>query len=219
MLNEIKKKAQQIKAKPVVAALNKNGFLAEYFDSPEDALQRILELVPHEGTVGVGGSVTIRDIGVVEELKKRSALTVYDHWQKGLSSEDILEYRYKQTQSDVFLSSSNAVTQDGKIVNWDGVGQRVASMIFGPRKVILVMGTNKIAPDLDSAIKRGQKIVAPMNSRRLAKDTPCVKFGKCGDCNSPDRSCIVTTILHKHPAGKQSIMKFHVLLIGRELGF
>ena len=198
----------------VVSALKKNLFEALYTPTPEQAVEEILKRIPEGSTVGVGGSVTVRELGLVELLKTRGH-TVFDHWQPGLDPGEVDNIRRRQLTSDVFLSSSNAVTVDGHLVNIDGSGNRVASMTFGPRKVIVVVGINKITRDYQSAMNRIKNEAAPLNFCRLNLPTPCAKTTLCSDCSPPARFCRVTAVTEVRPSG---IPEFVVIIVGKSIG-
>lgn len=198
----------------VVEALQKNNFSAEYVSTVEDARKRVLELIPAEGSVGIGGSFTTAQLQILDELSRRGNL-ILNHGIAALSPEEKMEIRRKQLTSDCFLTGTNAVTLDGKLVNVDGVGNRVASMIFGPKKVIVVAGINKIVKDVDRALERIELLAAPINCKRLNIPNPCVKTGVCMDCNTSTRICNVTTIIRKKP----SQTDITVIVVGEELGF
>lgn len=200
--------------KKVVAALQKNNFQAEYVENREIAAQRLLELVPAEGTVGVGGSVTIEKLNVLDKLAARGN-TLFWHNSLGLSPAEVHELRIGQQTCDCFLTSTNAITLDGILVNVDGTGNRVAAMIFGPGKVIIVTGANKIVKDVEAALERIEMVAAPQNCIRLRYNTPCATTGYCVDCQSEQRICNVTTIMRKKPT-RTDIM---VLVVGEELGY
>lgn len=197
-----------------VKAFEKNGFSAKYFSNREEALKYILDLIPKNSTVGLGGSVTIREIGLDAELEKRG-LTLYNHWRKGISAEERKDILKAQQTCDVFITSSNALTLDGKIVNIDATGNRVAAMIFGPSKVIIVCGINKLTENADLALKRIKNEASPKNAIRLNRQTPCAQTGTCADCQSQDRICCVTTIIEKQPI----LTETHVIIIGEPLGY
>lgn len=205
----------QERAHRVVEALKKNLFDAIYVPTGDQAVEEILKRIPEGATVGVGGSVTLRQIGVVELLKKRGH-EVYDHWQEGLDPAAVDGIRRKQLTSDVFLSSTNAVTAGGHLVNIDGSGNRVASMTFGPKKVVVVAGINKIAVDQDAALNRIKNEAAPLNFYRLKLPTPCAKTTFCANCQPPARFCRVTAVTEVKPSG---IPEFVVILVGENLGF
>ena len=196
------------------AALNKNNFKACYFATRDEAVNHIMGLIPADATVGIGGSWTIKQLHI-DNLVEERGHTVYNHNKPGLSPETVLDYRRKQLSCDVFLTSTNALTSDGKLVNTDGVGNRVAAMMFGPKKVIVVAGINKVADTLAEAEKKVKMNAAPINNKRFNKNNPCVKTGICMDCSSPERICNLTTVIHKKPP----LTDMYVVIIGEELGF
>jgi hypothetical protein len=166
-------------------------------------------------SVGFGGSDTIRSgLGILDALKEQGK-TTYDHWQQGLSKEDDLDIRLQMGRCDCFLCSANAVSLTGEVVNVDGIGNRTNAMTFGTRKVVIVAGMNKVTQDLDSALARVREIAGPMRAKSLGFDTPCAKTGICNDCNSPQRICRVTAILHRRPM----LTDISVVLVGLALGF
>ena len=197
----------------LIEALNKNGFKTIYAETGKEAAKIIMDSISPEETVGVGGSLTIRELGLVESLINRGN-KVFHHWRKGMTSEEVLETLKNELSSDVFLTSSNAVTMDGKLVNRDMVGNRVSAMIFGPKRVFVVVGVNKIVKDVNEALERIKR-VAPLNAKRIGAKTPCVESGYCVDCDSPDRICRVTTIIEKVP----SRTEITVVLVNESLGY
>lgn len=201
--------------KKVVAALIKNDFKAYYVQTGLEAVEKVLELTPIDATVGMGGSWTTQAELSLDQILARRGNTIYNHGEPGLTKEQVADYRHRQLSSDVFLASSNAVTLDGKLVNVDGAGNRVAAMIFGPKKVIIVAGINKIVRDVAEAEHRIELYAAPMNNKRLNRPNPCTTTGVCMDCQGPTRICNVTTILRKRP----SLTEMHVIIIGEDLGF
>lgn len=199
----------------VMANLSKNGFQASFAGTAADAKDMVLGLISPGAPVGVGGSVTIRQLNLIEILRQQGH-EVYDHWQKGLSPAEIHEIKLKHLISPFFLTSTNAITQDGKLVNIDNTGNRVAAMIFGPQHVIVVAGKNKIVASLDEALKRIKEQVAPVNAQRRQDQTPCAATGKCEDCHSPYRLCRVTTVLERKTRG---IGTFSVIIVKETLGY
>ncbi|HCL80034.1 MAG TPA: lactate utilization protein C [Synergistaceae bacterium] len=197
-----------------VEALKRNRFEAEYCATKEEAAKKLLSLIPEGASVGFGGSWTVKALGVSETLAK-GGHALYDHGVPGLTNEEKLDLRRKQLTCDVFLSGTNAVTLDGELVNVDGSGNRVAAMIFGPKRVVVVAGANKIVRDLAEAFDRIETKAAPLNNKRLGLKNPCTETGTCMDCQSATRICNVTTIIEKKPGGAD----FHVLVVGEELGF
>jgi len=197
-----------------LTALRANGFKTLLAKNREEAKKMVLELISPEESVGVGGSITIREMGLLESLEARGTKVVH-HWVKGLSSQEVRDLMSKETQADVFLTSSNAITRDGKLVNKDMTGNRVSAMIFGPQKVIVIAGVNKIVTDLTEAMERIEKVAAPLNAKRIGAKTPCATTGTCSACNSPDRICRVTTIIDKCP----SKTDMAVMLVNEKLGY
>jgi L-lactate utilization protein LutB len=198
----------------VVARLKKNGMEALYFSTAAEAKEEVLRRIPSGATVGAGGSVTLRQMGLLEALEKRGH-EVYDHWREGLSPEGRLEMGRKHPRSDVFLTSTNALTMDGKLINVDATGNRITSMIMGPQKVLVITGVNKIVKNLNQGLARLKKI-APRNCQRRKDPTPCVQDLTCHDCDSPARICRVTTIIERRPGAMKD---FTVILVGEELGY
>lgn len=197
-----------------VEALKKHGFDAHFSETIDRARESILGMIAPYKSFGFAGSHTTRSLGVVKVLREQGK-TVFDHWQEGLSKEEDLRLRLEQGRCDCFFCSANAVSATGEIVNVDGVGNRTNSMTFGPRKVVIVAGMNKVRHDLESAQKRVREIAGPMRAKSLHINTPCAETGICTDCNSPQRICRVTTILHRRPM----MTDVSVVLINRALGF
>ena len=202
------------KAKKAVEKLVAHDFRAIYVGTKEEAVQEIWKHITPKQKIGVGGSITIRELGILENLEAQG-YTVYNHWKPGLSKDSVLETRKSQMTSDIFLSGVNAITLTGELVNIDGVGNRINSISFGPGKVILVAGYNKIVEDVQEGIKRIKNVAAPLNARRLKIDVPCAKVGKCLDCNSPNRICRVIAIHERNPF----LTDILIILVGEELGF
>ncbi|OGQ11722.1 MAG: lactate utilization protein C [Deltaproteobacteria bacterium RBG_19FT_COMBO_46_12] len=202
------------RSKKAIEKLKANEFKAIYVETREGAVQEIWKYITPKLRIGVGGSLTIRELGILEKLEEQGN-AVYNHWKPGLSKENVLEIRKFQMTSDLFLSSVNAITLNGELVNIDGIGNRVNSINFGPGKVILVVGYNKIVDDVQEAIHRIKNFAAPLNARRLNIDVPCAKVGKCVDCNSPNRICRVIVIHERKP----SLTDILIILVGEEMGF
>jgi L-lactate utilization protein LutB len=197
-----------------LTALKANGFEVIYVNNAKEALNKVMLLIPKEAKVGIGGSVTVRDIGLVEAIEKQSN-TIFMDWGKPLGLKEKIKVRKESLTSDVYLTSSNAITLRGQLVNIDRTGNRVSAMIFGPKKVIIVAGANKLVDTLDEALARIRNIAGPLNGKRLNLKTPCALTGKCTDCNSPDRMCKVTVILEKKP----NFSDITIVLVGEKLGY
>lgn len=206
-----------LKVERTLEALKKNGFEALYAPTREEAVSKVLDFVARGAVVGLGGSVTLRELGLPDILRSRGH-EVADHWEagrRGATSDEVLEIRRKHINSDVFITSTNAVTENGELINTDGGGQRVAAMIFGPKRVVVVAGVNKIVGDLKEGLDRVRNVASPMNARRLNRNTPCVVTGVCSDCDSPDRICNATTIIHKKMRNTDTA----IILVGEKLGY
>lgn len=213
---EIPKRFGELRARDCIKALKANGMDGLYFPGKEEAVEEILRRIPQGASIGVGGSVTIRQLGILDILRQRGH-PVHDHWKEGYDDPRSPTRRAHLT-SDVFLTSTNAITLDGKLLNTDGTGNRVAAMFFGPPTVMVVAGVNKIVADLEGAFERLKQIAAPMNAIRLAgKETyACSANGQCIECEDPDRLCKITVIIEKKPPAAS---RFTVFLIGEALGY
>lgn len=208
------RKMQYDKAGPKVAeALNKRYFEAYYCSDRAEALEKILELIPQDHVVSWGGAATVDELGVKEALRQRGQAVIDRDTAK--DAQERQQMLKQALTCDTFLMGSNAISADGQLVNIDGTGNRVAALCFGPTQVVVVAGMNKVAGDLDGAMRRAREVAAPMNAQRFPLKTPCVANGLCGDCKGPDSICaqIVTTRLCK-PAGR-----IKVVLVGEDLGF
>lgn len=196
-----------------IEALRKNRIPAVFFSNKEQAKEGILKMIPPNSSVGIGGSVTLRQLGLIQELREHG-FEVLNPFGRKLTQEEGLELRRKALLSDVFLVSTNAITEEGQLFNIDAVGNRVGGMVFGPKRVIVVAGTNKIVKDLDEAIVKVKEWTAPLNAKRLKRATPCVHSGQCEDCETPERICNIWVVIHKKP----SRTDLQVVLVGEPLG-
>ena len=214
MIDIEKERVRKIMPK-LLEALKKKGYDPHFFETAEEASTFIMGRISPQETVGIGGSVTIREaLGIREALRKQGN-KVSDHWDVTDRAER-LRLKRAQRSTDVFLSSVNALTSGGVLVNLDGGGNRVACTCSGPKKVILATGTQKIVDSLEEAIDRTRHRAAVVNSMRLKKKTPCVEDGVCHDCSSADRICNALLILYKKPT---DIDEFIVVLINEEIGY
>jgi len=196
----------------VYAALQSNGFSARIFSTGAAAAQAVLQSIPAGASVGIGGSMTVKSLGLHETLAD-AGHPVYWHWFA--AEEDRAATLAAAAAADVYLASSNAVSATGELVNIDGTGNRVAAQFWGPRRVILLCGRNKICPDVPAALQRVKAEACPANARRLGLSTPCALTGKCTDCHSPERFCRVTSILSRPTPGRD----ISVWLIDDDLGY
>ena len=196
-----------------MAALKQRGFKTEYAPDASACRELVLKMVPAQATVGVPGSATVRAVGLVEALAA-AGHTVYDHWRIGLDLQETFKLRKAQLLSDVLITSVNALAATGELVSMDGIGNRVAAMIFGPGKVIIIAGRNKIAADLAAARRRVVNLAAPRRSQEMKLNNPCASLGECTDCNAPTRICRAEVILHRAP----SLTPTTVVIVDEELG-
>jgi hypothetical protein len=211
-----KKANCQLQAETIIKNFKKRGIDGIYCESSAQAVEEICRMIPAGSLVGLGGSETIIEAGLVDALR-RLDIRLLDRYKERVSKEEIDAMRRQGLLADVFICSSNAVTADGKLVNMDGTGNRAAAIIFGPAKVIIMAGMNKIAPNLDAAIARVRNTAAPANSLRIGVETPCSKTGFCQDphCHPPQRICcqLVVTEASMTPG------RVTVFLVGENLGY
>lgn len=194
-------------------ALKKRHINAQYVENAEQAREKVSAMVSNNSTVGIGGSVTVQELDLENLLLNKDCI-VFWHWH-GTDQEEQDAIRRKAMNADVYICSSNAITHDGRLVNIDGTGNRVGAMVFGPRRVIIIVGVNKLTDNLDTAIERIKTKACPPNARRLKKKTPCAETDQCHDCSSPQRMCNVTSIIE----GKPGSIDMNVLIVGEELGY
>jgi L-lactate utilization protein LutB len=198
----------------VVKALRSRGFEAWYFEEAEEATEKFFSLIPKTDVVSWGGAMTAQNLGLMDKLYEKG-YKVIDR-DKAPSPGERVERRRQALLCDTFVAGTNALSEDGQLVNIDGFGNRVAAMSFGPKQVIVVAGMNKVARTVEDAVVRARTIAAPINMQRFpGKKTPCAETGACGNCLSADSICtfIVTTRLCR-PAGR-----IKIILIGKDLGF
>jgi len=194
--------------------LRKNGFDARLCRNQDEAKTLIAEHIIPYGTVGFGGSMTLMQLEVAQLARDHRAKTLR-HSDSKLNAEERLEVARKALTSDLYLSSANAITVDGKIFNIDGSGNRVAALTFGPKKTIIVCGYNKIVADDEAAIERIKTITCPQNAKRLQRKTPCAELERCTNCQTEDRMCNITAIMEKRPRWADIM----VIIIEEELGY
>jgi L-lactate utilization protein LutB len=197
--------------------LEKNNFQVFIADTVDRVNSIVIdEIIPkiNPRSISWGGSMTFTGTGLYGILKERDDMELLDAFDKNVSPEQLLEIRRRSLLVDLFITGTNAVTEEGQLVNLDMIGNRIGGLTFGPKHVIVLVGRNKIVPDLEEAMARIKDFVAPANAMRLDKKTPCVKTAYCHECSSPDRICNTWTITEKSfPKGRVKIV-----LINQDLG-
>ena len=195
-----------------IYALTRKGFPVHHAKTMEDAKAIVLKMIPDGASVGFGGSVTVREMGLYDELKKTGRMTHW-HWMNDEPKPEVFQ---KAATADVYLTSSNAITADGCLVNIDGTGNRVGAMIAGPKEVIVIAGANKIVNGgVPQAIARIKTVACPQNARRLGLDTPCAQEDRCDAANCQRSMCNVTSIIER-PVGGHRIT---IVLVDESLGY
>ena len=174
--------------KKTISNLQRNNMAGYFVKNHEELLQLIAALIKKGGTVGCGDSVTLEETGVFDFIRNGDFI-FYDKHQPGLTPDEKRAVYLKNFSADTFLTGTNAITLDGKLFNIDGNGSRVAPMLYGPKQVIVVAGINKLTDTVEDAINRARQVAAPLDAKRLHKDTPCAKLGKCVDCRHEQRIC------------------------------
>lgn len=197
-----------------VEALRRNRFDADFFETREEAAAAVLQFIKPGMQVAFGGSQTARQLELQQRVTEAGA-EILDHNAPGLSDEEKMEVMRRQQICDLFICSSNAISLQGELFNLDGHGNRVAAMAFGPRRVIVVAGVNKLVADEDASWERIRTIAAPINFKRLNRPNPCTKTGVCMNCNLPTRGCNIYVATRRKPP----LMDFSVFIVNETLGF
>ena len=197
-------------AQKVIKGLESRNMTGYYAKDKDEALKLALELIPEGSSVTMGGAMSAHEIGLVETLKNGN----YNFIDRD-AYEDKREAALLAYDADVFLSSVNAMTDDGVLVNIDGNSNRVSAIAHGPKKVVFIVGMNKVCSDIDAALKRARNVAAPINAQRFGIVTPCTQTGKCMNCKSADTICcnFLVTRYSRHTG------RIHVILVNDELGF
>jgi hypothetical protein len=209
-MDENRKKRNELLAQKVIAGLESRNMSGYYAGSKEEALNLALGLIPEGSTIAKGGSVSVKEIGLLDAVMGDK----YRYCNRE-TAEDKRAAELQAYASDVFLASVNAITEDGVLVNIDGNSNRVSAIAYGPKKVVLIVGMNKVAADIDSAMKRARNEAAPINAQRFGLNTPCAKTGSCMNCKSPDTICC-QFLITRYSRHKDRI---HVILVNDDLGF
>ena len=209
-MNENIVKRNELLSQKVIKGLESRNMTGYYAATKEEALQKALELIPKGSSIAMGGAMSAHEIGLVEALKSGD----YDFLDRD-QAEDKRAAMLKSYDADVFLSSANAMTDDGVLVNIDGNSNRVSMIAQGPKKVVFIVSMNKVCNDIDAAMKRARNVAAPINAQRFGLNTPCAKTGACMNCKSPDTICcqFLITRYSRHEG------RIHVILVGENLGF
>ncbi|MCR5486961.1 MAG: lactate utilization protein [Lachnospiraceae bacterium] len=209
-MDENIRKRNELLAEKVIRALKDRNMSGYYAKDGKEALETALRLIDEGSTVTMGGCMSAKEIGLVDALKNGDY-----HFIDRYEAEDQRAAMLRAYDADVYLASVNAMTEDGVLVNIDGNANRVSAIAYGPKKVIFIVGMNKICGDLDGAMKRARNVAAPINAQRFSLSTPCAKTGSCMDCKSPDTICcqFLTTRFSKHEG------RIHVILVNENLGF
>lgn len=213
-MNSVALWSNEMKINRTIEALKKNNMNGYYAKNRDEVIELIKGIVKEGSKVAVGGSETLSELGILEHLRS-GRYDFLDRYKEGLTREEVTNIFKQSFLADAYLSSCNAITENGELYNVDGNGNRVAAMLYGPDKVIVICGVNKIVKDVDEAIKRNREISAPMNAKRLNKKTPCAKVGYCMNCNSPERICNEYTLIKK----QRSSERMHVIFLNENLGY
>lgn len=194
--------------------LEESNISAYKVENEQEALEKIKELIPEGSTVGIGGSMTLFEIGAINLLREGN-YQLLDRYKEGLTAQEMKQVFRDSFSADAYLTSSNAITENGEIYNVDGNGNRVAAILYGPDKVIVVVGINKLVRDLDQAILRVEEVAAPANNKRLNTNNPCTEEGYCLDCDEPTRLCNEYTLIRRQ--GVKG--RIHVIIVNKDLGY
>ena len=206
-------KTQYDKSGPtLVKAMKKRQFDAYYCSTAEEAVEKVLELIPEGDVVSWGGVATVDQLGIKDRLRQRNQPLIDRDTAK--TPDERMDMLRQALTCDTFLMSSNAISEDGQLVNIDGMGNRVAAMCYGPRQVLVIAGMNKVLGTLDDAIARARNIAAPANAQRFGIKTPCGLTGQCGDCTSPDCICSYVVVTRNSMVHE----RIKVILVGEDLG-
>ncbi|APF26245.1 hypothetical protein NPD7_1685 [Clostridium sporogenes] len=194
--------------------LNSRNMEGYYINNIDQLFEKLKELIPEGSIVGVGDSMTLFEAGVIDFLRSGN-FNFLDKYHDKLTSDEKREIYINNFSTDTFICSTNAITESGELYNIDGNGSRVAPMIYGPKQVILIVGINKIVKNIEEAESRVRSYAAPIDAKRLNKDTPCTKLGYCVDCKSPNRICNDFVVIR----GQFIKGRIKVLILGEDLGY
>lgn len=206
--------ANEQKITRTVQAINKNNMNGYYAKDREELIRIIEDIVSENSLVSCGGSMTLFETGVMEHLRS-GRYKFLDRYKEDITREEVVNMFKESFFADAYFTSSNAVTENGELYNVDGNGNRVAAMLYGPEKVIVICGVNKIVKNVEEAIKRNRECAAPINAKRLNKETPCSKVGYCMDCKSKDRICNEYTLIKRQNRKE----RMHIIFLNENLGY
>lgn len=206
--------SNEMKIKRTIESLKKNNMNGYYAKDRSEIIELIRDIVDEGSIVSCGGSMTLFETGVIDHLRS-GRYDFLDRYKDGITREEVTNIFRQAFLSDAYFVSSNAITENGELYNVDGNGNRVAAMLYGPDKVIVICGVNKIVKDVDEAIKRNRELSAPINAKRLNKKTPCTKVGYCMDCSSPERICNEYTLIRKQNVSD----RIHVIFLNENIGY
>lgn len=202
------------KVERTIENFKKHNMDAYFVKDKNGLINKISEILEEGNTVSVGGSMTLFETGVIDLLRS-GKYNFLDRYEEGLTPKDIKKLFRESFSADAYLVSSNAITEEGELYNVDGNGNRVAAMLYGPDKVIVVVSYNKIVKNIDEAIRRNREISAPANCKRLSRKTPCTEVGYCMDCKSPDRICNDYVVIKRQ--GVKG--RIHILILEENFGY
>ena len=209
-MNENIRKRNELLAQKVIKGLQSRNMSGYYAADRQEALKLALDLIPEGSSVTMGGGMSVEEIGLKDVMKNGNYRFIDRDAMEDKRAAMLMGY-----DADVFLASCNALTEDGMLVNIDGNANRVSAIAQGPKKVVFIVGMNKVCSDLDGAMKRARNVAAPINAQRFGLSTPCSKAGACMDCKSPDTICcqFLITRFSRHPG------RIHLILVNDSLGF
>lgn len=213
-MSDVLKKTYEVQAATIIKALEKRNMKGYYCPDCAAAVKQAGELISGGATVAFGGSMSLSECGIMDMLRNRPDIRLLDR-SKAKTPGEARQIYHDALNSDVYFMSSNAITLDGELVNIDGTGNRVAALIYGPERVVLIVGMNKVVPAVADGIRRVHNIATPANCIRLDKQTPCAATGVCHDCLSPDCICSQTVITRRSGVPD----RIHVILVGEPLGY
>ncbi|MEF9990649.1 MAG: lactate utilization protein [Romboutsia sp.] len=197
-----------------IKSLEENNISGYLVNNKSELTEKIQEIVKEGEVVSCGGSMTLFEVGVMD-LLRNGKYNFLDRYEEGLTPSDIKELYRKSFSADAYFTSTNAITENGELYNVDGNGNRIAAMLYGPDKVIVIAGVNKIVKNINEAVQRNKQICAPANAQRIGINTPCNTTGECYDCKSPERICCEYTVIKR----QRTSGRMHVIFLNENLGY